>query len=475
MAEKHHDEGGSNRECHPNSSDVISGNFLKGLRVLVFDKDQDYLLELEKYLKDFLYEVTCCNDEERAMYLLRNHRDRFDIALIEVQKTDADKLRLLSGIRSEMDIPIIIMSKDDSLLSMANWMSHGACDYLIKPLRTEDLRFLFKHLAKKIQGNRIMEDPDEQVKDPDEQVKEDDHELDRDQASTAKKRRVVWDDGLHKKFIDAVEYLGLAKAVPKKILEIMNVENITRENVASHLQKYRISIKDKKNNQIKTDEMNQSLLIPQEGRMYVREEVPNFYEGRNVQFPTHHINNIPHPSVQQHTMNPNHLTRHLMPPPGHHHDGVSIAVSGRNLVMTHQHHLHHQVSEFNAEETLAYNNFNEDGPTNLASLFTQNSEEVSLFHYPQQSGNGVCFTIPNNPQNPAMAPTTIPNNHHLSSSLEVMNVHQNAPPSILHFTSFPSTSYTHTSYLNQQENGGFNFNSGYFVSNKFEPKHEGGR
>ncbi|KAL1190966.1 putative two-component response regulator-like APRR4 [Cardamine amara subsp. amara] len=446
MAEKHHDEGGSNRECHPNSSDVISGNFLKGLRVLVFDKDQDYLLELEKYLKDFLYEVTCCNDEERAMYLLRNHRDRFDIALIEVQKTDADKLRLLSGIRSEMDIPII-----NSTIKNPN------------------------KIKRRIFPDEQVKDPDEQVKDPDEQVKEDDHELDRDQASTAKKRRVVWDDGLHKKFIDAVEYLGLAKAVPKKILEIMNVENITRENVASHLQKYRISIKDKKNNQIKTDEMNQSLLIPQEGRMYVREEVPNFYEGRNVQFPTHHINNIPHPSVQQHTMNPNHLTRHLMPPPGHHHDGVSIAVSGRNLVMTHQHHLHHQVSEFNAEETLAYNNFNEDGPTNLASLFTQNSEEVSLFHYPQQSGNGVCFTIPNNPQNPAMAPTTIPNNHHLSSSLEVMNVHQNAPPSILHFTSFPSTSYTHTSYLNQQENGGFNFNSGYFVSNKFEPKHEGGR
>jgi two-component response regulator (ARR-B family) len=27
-----------------------------------------------------------------------------------------------------------------------------------------------------------------------------------------------------------------AEAVPKKILDLMNVENITRENVASHLQ-----------------------------------------------------------------------------------------------------------------------------------------------------------------------------------------------------------------------------------------------
>jgi hypothetical protein len=30
----------------------------------------------------------------------------------------------------------------------------------------------------------------------------------------------------------------LAEAVPKKILDMMNVENITRENVASHLQAF---------------------------------------------------------------------------------------------------------------------------------------------------------------------------------------------------------------------------------------------
>jgi len=35
----------------------------------------------------------------------------------------------------------------------------------------------------------------------------------------------------------------LVEAVPKKILEIMNVEGLTRENVASHLQKYRLYLK----------------------------------------------------------------------------------------------------------------------------------------------------------------------------------------------------------------------------------------
>ena len=36
---------------------------------------------------------------------------------------------------------------------------------------------------------------------------------------------------------------GLKHAVPKQILQLMNVEGMTRENVASHLQKYRLHLK----------------------------------------------------------------------------------------------------------------------------------------------------------------------------------------------------------------------------------------
>jgi len=48
--------------------------------------------------------------------------------------------------------------------------------------------------------------------------------------------QVDWTPELHKKFVKAVEQLGVDQAIPSRILEIMKVEGLTRHNVASHLQ-----------------------------------------------------------------------------------------------------------------------------------------------------------------------------------------------------------------------------------------------
>ncbi|CAL9782255.1 unnamed protein product [Musa acuminata subsp. burmannicoides] len=55
-----------------------------------------------------------------------------------------------------------------------------------------------------------------------------------------KKTKVDWTPELHRRFVQAVEQLGIEQAIPSKILELMKVEGLTRHNVASHLQKYRM-------------------------------------------------------------------------------------------------------------------------------------------------------------------------------------------------------------------------------------------
>ncbi|KAF8107535.1 hypothetical protein N665_0119s0004 [Sinapis alba] len=59
-------------------------------------------------------------------------------------------------------------------------------------------------------------------------------------SNKASRKKVDWTQELHKKFVQAVEQLGVDQAIPSRILELMKVDGLTRHNVASHLQKFRM-------------------------------------------------------------------------------------------------------------------------------------------------------------------------------------------------------------------------------------------
>ena len=67
------------------------------------------------------------------------------------------------------------------------------------------------------------------------ELEEEDEGKDLDDGGRARSR-LVWTPELHERFMNAVNHLGVKHAVPKTILQLMNVEGLTRENVASHLQ-----------------------------------------------------------------------------------------------------------------------------------------------------------------------------------------------------------------------------------------------
>ncbi|XP_050222689.1 two-component response regulator ARR12 [Mercurialis annua] len=55
--------------------------------------------------------------------------------------------------------------------------------------------------------------------------------------------RNIWNSELHLKFTAAISALGDKKARPKLILELMDVPNLTKRQVASHLQKYKSQVR----------------------------------------------------------------------------------------------------------------------------------------------------------------------------------------------------------------------------------------
>ncbi|XP_059316400.1 two-component response regulator ARR11-like [Lycium ferocissimum] len=202
--------------------------FPAGLRVLVVDDDPTWLKILEKMLKKCSYEVTTCGLAREALYLLRERKDGFDIVIIDVNMSDLDGFKFLKHVELEMDLPVIMMSVDGETSRVMKGVQHGACDYLLKPIRMKELRNIWQHvLRKKMQEardtrNHELDQHDEvwmfngsQIlsgkKRKDFENKHDDKEMSDSRcvdSPSMKKARVVWTVDLHQKFVKAVNQIG---------------------------------------------------------------------------------------------------------------------------------------------------------------------------------------------------------------------------------------------------------------------------
>ncbi|KAJ8567223.1 hypothetical protein K7X08_019431 [Anisodus acutangulus] len=152
--------------------------------------------------------------------MLRKNKESFDIVITDVVGDDMDGFKLLEAIGLEMDIPIIMTSANDS-----QWSERQA----------GGIKFII--VSQKKNKNSLLQDEDEETS------------TDQSRGESCpprKKNRMRWSKELHHKFLDAyyqLEVDNLDKVVPKRILEIMNEPGITREKVASHLQKFRNDLK----------------------------------------------------------------------------------------------------------------------------------------------------------------------------------------------------------------------------------------
>ncbi|XP_010502166.1 PREDICTED: two-component response regulator ARR14-like isoform X2 [Camelina sativa] len=253
---------------------AINDQFPNGLRILVVDDDTSCLFILEKMLLRLMYQVTICSQADVALTILRERKGCFDLVLSDVHMPGMNGYKLLQQVGLEMDLPVIMMSADGRTTTVMTGINHGACDYLIKPIRPEELKNIWQHVVrrkcvmnKEFRSSLAIEDNNKKNSGSVETVfsasecsegslmkrrtkkkkrsvdREDNENDDLLDPGNSKKSRVVWSIELHEQFVNAVNQLGIDKAVPKRILELMNVPGLNRENVASHLQKFRLYLK----------------------------------------------------------------------------------------------------------------------------------------------------------------------------------------------------------------------------------------
>ncbi|GAB4828170.1 hypothetical protein Ancab_035087 [Ancistrocladus abbreviatus] len=248
--------------------DAAADPFPIGLRVLVVDDDPTCLKLMETLLDKCKYNVTVTNQAVKALNMLRENKGKFDLVISDVHMPDMDGFKLLEHVGLEMDLPVIMLSANGDPKLVMEGVRHGAVDYLLKPVRIQELQNIWQHVVRKNKmpdqekagggagesGNGSTStantNQDEKLNRKRKDQSSDDEEngsegnvCENEDPATQKKQRVVWSKELHEKFVDAFTQLGPEKAFPKKILDLMNVEGITRENVASHLQKYRLFLK----------------------------------------------------------------------------------------------------------------------------------------------------------------------------------------------------------------------------------------
>lgn len=87
-------------------------------------------------------------------------------------------------------------------------------------------------------------------------------------AHKVRRKRLVWTPELHDRFVQAINAIGISQAVPKTLVQIMNVEGLSTEHVKSHLQKYRNSLKKAAVEDAEEKEGKTSALSA--GRMYAK-------------------------------------------------------------------------------------------------------------------------------------------------------------------------------------------------------------
>ncbi|XP_010432800.2 PREDICTED: two-component response regulator ARR10-like [Camelina sativa] len=233
----------------------VLDQFPIGMRVLAVDDDQTCLRILQTLLHRCQYHVTTTNQAQTALEMLRENKNKFDLVISDVDMPDMDGFKLLELVGLEMDLPVIMLSAHSDPKYVMKGVKHGACDYLLKPVRIEELKNIWQHVVRKSKlkknkssvsngtGNSDKANNNRKRKEQYEEEEEEERGNENDDPTAQKKPRVLWTHELHNKFLAAVDHLGVEKAVPKKILDLMNVDKLTRENVASHLQKFRVALK----------------------------------------------------------------------------------------------------------------------------------------------------------------------------------------------------------------------------------------
>ncbi|KAK9684058.1 hypothetical protein RND81_10G183700 [Saponaria officinalis] len=122
---------------------------VRSLKVLLVESDDSTRHVVSALLRNCSYEVTAVSNGIEAWKILQNLDNQIDLVLTEVVMSGLSGIGLLSKImthKSCRNTPVIMMSCYDSMGIVLKCLSNGAADFLVKPIRKNELKNLWQHV-----------------------------------------------------------------------------------------------------------------------------------------------------------------------------------------------------------------------------------------------------------------------------------------------------------------------------------------
>ncbi|KAL2893411.1 Two-component response regulator-like PRR95 [Bienertia sinuspersici] len=126
------------------------------LRVLLVEADDSTRQIIGALLRKYNYKVAAISDGLKAWEILKRRHNNIDLILTELDLPSISGYALLTLIMEHdscKDIPVIIMSSQDSISKVLKCLLKGAADYLIKPVRKNEIKNLWRHVWKRLANN----------------------------------------------------------------------------------------------------------------------------------------------------------------------------------------------------------------------------------------------------------------------------------------------------------------------------------
>ncbi|MGG4145193.1 response regulator transcription factor [Paenibacillus algorifonticola] len=115
--------------------------------LLVVDDDPHIRTLLRHFMTKEGYRVVEAKEGEDALHKLKEHS--VDLAILDVMMPRMDGLELCGYIRTNYDIPIILLTAREQLTDKEQGYLRGTDDYVTKPFEPEELLFRIKALFRR--------------------------------------------------------------------------------------------------------------------------------------------------------------------------------------------------------------------------------------------------------------------------------------------------------------------------------------